>query len=231
MKIPISLLIILTFAPLVTYIYNFGFGFSDKIETWGVFGDFIGGVLNPILSFSTLIAVLYSLKIQRDEFTEVQRKESFQIYENKKHNFETTFFNFINHLNNLINSFQQNIEYSSSLEIDMVNTQPGRVTFYQNIADSLSEFEKDSEQNIYSLIQNAILKIYFKYIWNILKYIADTKLIEENEKHFYCEIFKSQLSSDEIKFITKALSKIDKKLYDKLLVFDFFTDTFSSGPD
>ncbi len=231
MKIPISFLIIFTFAPLITYIYNFGIIFSDKPEAWGVFGDFIGGVLNPILSFSTLIAVLYSLKIQRDEFAEIQKRESFQIYENNKHNFEITFFNFINHLNNLINSFQQNIEYGSGMEIEAVNTQPGRDTLLQNIANGLSEFEKDNERNIYSLIQNAILKIYFKYIWNILKYIAETNLIEANEKHFYFEILKSQLSSDEINFISKALAKIDKKLYDKLLVFDFFSDAFSDGAD
>lgn len=36
----------------------------EKQEAWGQFGDFLGGVLNPIFSFSSLMALLLTLYLQ-----------------------------------------------------------------------------------------------------------------------------------------------------------------------
>ncbi len=33
-------------------------------ETWGQFGDFVGGTLNPILTFITIIALVYTIRLQ-----------------------------------------------------------------------------------------------------------------------------------------------------------------------
>lgn len=38
---------------------------TDKAE-WGTFGDFIGGVTNPILTFLSIIMLIRSLKLQKD---------------------------------------------------------------------------------------------------------------------------------------------------------------------
>lgn len=39
--------------------------FSDRQEVWGQFGDFVGGVLNPILGTLTLGGVVYTIALQR----------------------------------------------------------------------------------------------------------------------------------------------------------------------
>lgn len=44
------------------YVCQFSRGLSQRQDTWGQFGDFIGGVLNPFITWMTLIAVAVSLR-------------------------------------------------------------------------------------------------------------------------------------------------------------------------
>ena len=37
---------------------------------WGVTGDFFGGILNPILAFCSLIALLYTVHLNKQELEE-----------------------------------------------------------------------------------------------------------------------------------------------------------------
>ena len=46
------------------YFQAFHNGFSSKQEVWGQFGDFVGGVSNPILSFLSLIALIFTVALQ-----------------------------------------------------------------------------------------------------------------------------------------------------------------------
>lgn len=71
----------------------------ETAQYWGQIGDFIGGILNPLLSFCALIAVLYNLSLQREELSlarkdardaqSIQNKQS-EIFE--RQNFESVFF-------------------------------------------------------------------------------------------------------------------------------------------
>lgn len=54
--------IILGIALLGAYFWNFAGRISDKQDVWGQFGDFVGGVLNPVIAWMTLIAVAISLR-------------------------------------------------------------------------------------------------------------------------------------------------------------------------
>lgn len=49
------------------YVWNFGGALSPDHSTWGEFGDFVGGILNPSLSFLGLIALLLTLWVQSRE--------------------------------------------------------------------------------------------------------------------------------------------------------------------
>src|SRR5690606_20810677 len=46
--------------------------------SWGAYGDYFGGILNPIVAFAALVALLYGLSIQRKELQAAreQLKES-----------------------------------------------------------------------------------------------------------------------------------------------------------
>ncbi|MGJ7490223.1 putative phage abortive infection protein [Variovorax sp. ZT4R33] len=52
----------------LAYVARFAkLGWSDSQEVWGQFGDFVGGVINPIVGLVTAFLVLMSVSIQRKE--------------------------------------------------------------------------------------------------------------------------------------------------------------------
>jgi hypothetical protein len=86
----IGITIILTIVPVIFYLYKFGDGTlsTDKGE-WGTFGDFIGGVLNPLISLLTLAVTVYiaitfnDYEKRRDEQskTEADVKSYLELYQ------------------------------------------------------------------------------------------------------------------------------------------------------
>ncbi|MDO8345566.1 MAG: hypothetical protein Q7T48_20350 [Cellvibrio sp.] len=48
------------------YVFNFSGNLSDDQDTWGQFGDFLGGVVNPIVGFMTIWLLTISLKQSLD---------------------------------------------------------------------------------------------------------------------------------------------------------------------
>lgn len=109
--------------PILVYLYFFHqHTISNLPENWGTFGDYLGGTLNPILGFISFMALLYTIKLQRDsinlqnEELKATREElarsakaqeaSEQILKEQSHilkqqQFETTFFSMLTHLNQL----------------------------------------------------------------------------------------------------------------------------------
>lgn len=49
------------------YFYHFHDSLNIKQAHWGEFGDYVGGILNPIIAFSALLALLVSIGIQSKE--------------------------------------------------------------------------------------------------------------------------------------------------------------------
>jgi uncharacterized membrane protein len=57
------------------YMYHFhDHHISLKPEDWGVFGDFIGGALNPLLAFFSFMLLLLNLKLQREQLDNAQEQ-------------------------------------------------------------------------------------------------------------------------------------------------------------
>ena len=57
---------------LILYLAKFGiYGLSGKQSTWAEFGDYFGGVLNPILAFMAFIALLTTIELQSKELNQV----------------------------------------------------------------------------------------------------------------------------------------------------------------
>jgi hypothetical protein len=49
------------------YVLKFGGNFSDDPERWGAFGDYVGGILNPIFAFLAFVALLLTIILQSRE--------------------------------------------------------------------------------------------------------------------------------------------------------------------
>jgi hypothetical protein len=88
------------------YRWTFDGNFSTKHDEWGQFGDYVGGLLNPLLGTLTLFGVLYTvrlqrevLKVSRDQLAEAARTERNQRLLNEQQGFETGFFQLLDAAN------------------------------------------------------------------------------------------------------------------------------------
>ncbi len=72
-----------------SYFMKFTGVLSSNQSDWGVFGDFIGGTLNPIFSFLSLLAILFTinLQVQELEATRTELKQSRIAQEKQSENF------------------------------------------------------------------------------------------------------------------------------------------------
>lgn len=69
----------------LTYIATFGISRSSDPERWGQFGDYFGGLLNPLFALAAFLSALWSISVQQREAraagaelaaqTEIARKE------------------------------------------------------------------------------------------------------------------------------------------------------------
>lgn len=66
------------FAVAASYVYVFAFHFNLPISgdpsNWGALGDYLGGVLNPLLSFASILLIIRTIHLQR-ESNDVVRAE------------------------------------------------------------------------------------------------------------------------------------------------------------
>ena len=172
-----------------SYWLNFGFinkfEISNSQEHWGLLGDFLGGVINPILTFLTIIILVRSLTLQKEEVEKVKKHE-------KIRSFETHFFNMIGSQKVLYESFSlkivednQKTEHRAaqaviSLEDTIIN--------HKNAGSSFDEIallfeDYDVEDKIYSVVRtfSIIVKL-------IEKKLRDDCGFDKTERIEYYEI-------------------------------------------
>ena len=71
---------------------NFGSALSGNQAAWAAFGQYVGGLLTPILGTFTLLGVLYIAHLQRDVVAETRRSRRSQRRSDRRRNFERVFF-------------------------------------------------------------------------------------------------------------------------------------------
>jgi hypothetical protein len=74
---------------LSAYAFRFGTPWSSDQGVWGQAGDFFGGLLNPLISFATLVGVWTAVKLQRDELNAANKallEQNAQIIEQNRIN-------------------------------------------------------------------------------------------------------------------------------------------------
>ncbi|HDZ8195176.1 TPA: hypothetical protein RUT31_003202, partial [Enterobacter kobei] len=103
--------------------FNFGIHgvLSAKTEVWGQFGDYVGGVVNPILSFVTIYLLIQSVSLQRESndslMKEINRQEKLEEY--KK--FELRFFRLLETQEESFDRFRISIGETDDGNIEMLH--------------------------------------------------------------------------------------------------------------
>jgi len=86
---------------LIFYLLTIDFFGHEKLEP-GTFGDFFGGVLNPLLTFLTFVALAVTMAMQRAQLQTAISDSTAAVYQASLQRFETTFFNLLDLHNTIV---------------------------------------------------------------------------------------------------------------------------------
>lgn len=155
------------------YINNFKtFPIANDSATWGTFGDYLGGTLNPIISFLALIGLLYTIHQQaqemqatRDELERSAEQQSRQSEIFNLQQFESTFFSLLEQHNKTI----------EKVETDIAKVNGDIESHYKGL-DTITEAQPSEGMSNYHAIEiinhNHTLKGYFDLLFQMLKFIC-----------------------------------------------------------
>ncbi len=72
--IAVSVVAVLFLALILLYRSHIGTAWATTTADWGQFGDLLGGVMNPVIGFITLVGLALTLRLQRQILTETQHE-------------------------------------------------------------------------------------------------------------------------------------------------------------
>jgi len=78
---------------------NFGAALSGNQAAWGAFGQYIGGLLTPVLGTFVLVGVLYIAHLQRDAVAEARLAQRSRRHHYRERSFERVFFRMLDAIN------------------------------------------------------------------------------------------------------------------------------------
>ncbi len=203
------------------YINNFKtFPIANDSATWGTFGDYLGGTLNPIISFLALIGLLYTIHQQaqemqatREELKQAAEQQRQQVEQQSRQSeifnlqqFESTFFSLLEQHNKAIE------------RIDVESIYKELHNIYNNKIDQITTRKPSEELSnkhaIKFINQHYELKSYFNLLFQILKFISIS--LSHNSKN-------SELNNSEDSKITIKDFDSDNKISKKKLSQEYIT--------
>jgi uncharacterized membrane protein len=180
LQLMIGLVALSALIMLVKYLVTFGVSTSGSQEVWGQFGDFFGGILNPLLSSLTLAAVLVTMRLQSKELKVAQQEnkranEHLEKQANyiRTQNFESVFFRLLD-------------VHASSRSSVCVGTNFGKDAFdilfrnsqrCVNVLHKSSELESADNESLEVfrlLFQKRVgdsLNVYCRSLYQVIKYV------------------------------------------------------------
>lgn len=217
---------------LILYFSNFHVSVSIKNEDWGTFGDFIGGILNPIIAAFALYWLITSVNLQIQELkktnealvktVETAEKQQNQVF---IQSFENLFFELLKTKSDATNE----IIYSS----ETIHGQTNPTLTGKNAIKKHVVLYKDLErkENWDTYYRNNLLDIfgsYFRICYHIVKLIDNNTILKNlekpNKKDYsikqkeYFDLFRATLTQHELEaFFFNCLSSYGNGSFKKLI--------------
>lgn len=197
--------------------YVFAFyqnGWTKSPETWGQLGDYIGGLLNPLVAGFALLALVASVRLQKAELaaTREELKESRQAMQEQaktaeQQRSEQRFFDLLGLYQDVVRNFSiEDMQGKAAFKVWRRNE--GLFIFSMNPLPNVDDLEKPSGFNPNSYFYSVIgawdkNRNLFSQYFSIIKAIFGEleNLTGEDHKR-YGNLFRSQLSEDEVFLLT-----------------------------
>lgn len=126
-------IVLVALAYFVNFYLKLGFGISTKVSDWAALGDYMGGLLGPMLNFITIFILVKSLVFQRVSNEELRA----EIERNRKidrlRSFENLFFNMLETQKNIFEALNLDVEVDG--EVISYNDAEAVAVLEENIED------------------------------------------------------------------------------------------------
>lgn len=194
---------------------------NERPDAWGQFGDFMGGLLNPLISLFTLIVAVSVWNLQKTELLETRLALEDQGKTAEQQRREQRFFDLLS----LYQATVDTIVYDYSRMSGAISTvysavgkrafalftsQQGASPFHARLSGffeapgSGSRWELPSAEYT-SVLWNQhspMLDHYFRVIFTLLR---EAESLLQDDRYRYIKILRAQLSRDEVSLITMNL--------------------------
>lgn len=229
-------LLILCLLGIVISVSVFGYAFTNPDEALkkGSWGDFIGGTLNPILTFFAFIGVLLSIYLQRLELgltrRELERSADAlekQITSIEKQNFEVAFFQMLSTFNAIVDSIDL---YNKDNGMESSGRDCFRV-FYTRLNKIYRENKQKGGKahsreailrlSYFNFWKNHQLELghYFRFLFNIFRFLDESPASER----YHVKLLRAQLSDQELLILYyNCLSEQGKKFREYAIKYELF---------
>lgn len=215
LQVMIGLVALSGFVMLIKYLATFGVQTSASQEVWGQFGDFFGGILNPLLSSLTLAAVLVTMRLQSKEL-KVAQEENKRANEHlekqanyiRTQNFESVFFRLLDvHMNSKADVCIGTRTGKEAFDILVNNSVP--CFGILSLASAAAVLGENSLENFSKVFRKRVgdtLNVYCRGMYQVIKYVdtyeglaTSSEFVVENKMESLTPKEKAQLRREEDK--------------------------------
>lgn len=223
---------------LVLYFSNFHVSVSVDNGDWGTFGDFFGGILNPVIASFALYWLITSVNLQIQELKKTNEalEKTVETAEKQQsqasiQNFESLFFQLLKTKNDSLDDIEyknQNYDY---------NDNPTDITELKSvdaIKQHIIDFKNNPKGDWLKYYEEKMLDYtgsYFRICYQIVKLInksdilqasipinEDKSIVYSIEQKKYFDIFRATLTKHEIEaFFFNCLNQHGNKKFKKLI--------------
>ncbi|WP_124348595.1 hypothetical protein [Pseudomonas chlororaphis] len=176
------------------YVGNFylrlGYVVSDSPEAWGQLGDYAGGVLNPLLSFISIVLLIKSLALQNDANSDLRDEIRNTRKTERLRSFEAQLFHMIESQRSLFDSLRleislngENVERFGADAVIAIEDEIIRIRDEFDLDqlgdDHIREFLKhvDNTDKIFG-----VTRIFYNIVKLITDKLSDDNGFEENDR-------------------------------------------------
>jgi hypothetical protein len=208
----VSMLLFLGVGSFIAY----GYVHPQTFKNNGTWGDFVGGLLNPLLTFLTVIGLLFTIHLQQRELRltrrELEKSSNALEAQNlttKQQRFENTLFSMIEMLNQIVNAMDVGDGDKPTTGRDCFTEFYSKLKWYYSSGNRLikdgefitvKEIKGDIAIDKYNKIykdHQSDLGHYFRVLYNIFRYIDQSEFADG----IYAKILRAQLSNQELLII------------------------------
>lgn len=198
----IVLLLMVVVAVVGNYFVNFHGPLSDQADDWGQFGDYVGGVLNPLLSFCAFAGLLVTLRAQNAESLNADLRHRSQVFDGRIFQMLTLINDVTHHLKLTVGdeslSEDEREVYEGRravifaagmlmMRLRRIDRAPARPELVRLVQSKFSSWRNSYWNSLYSYIEGVVV---------VLEY-AISESESDKQLDFALGVVSSQLSLDE----------------------------------